>query len=137
MIFPETLAVNWWWYLLVGYLTIWSLGFGLWNFVNGQAMFKAFQIEFDVKNGVDEFIIKNSAARYLGIATALIVGVWLIGTPETAFVALMARLVMDIGDWIAGLQTGMLDNVVTGTLQSFAMFLAPNLIAIAFIFINL
>ncbi len=133
--FPAELSVQWWWYLLPGYLTIWSIIFGSWNFINGQAMFKAFKIEFDVSSIADSFIVKNSAARYIGIAAAMIVGIWLIGTPETIFTALVARLVMDIFDLIAGLQTGLLENKVTGSIQSFLMFILPNLIAIAFIFV--
>jgi len=133
--FPAELSVEWWWYLFPGYLTIWSIIFGSWNFINGQAMFKAFKIEFDVSSIADAFVVKNSAARYLGIAAAMVVGIWLIGTPEAIFTALIARLVMDILDLVAGLQTGLLENRVTGTIQSFLMFLLPNLIALTLILV--
>lgn len=135
--FPAELTVPIWWYLFPLYLTGWSLIFGSWNFVNGQGMFKSFGMEFEVNTPVDEFILKNSAARYLGIGAALLVGVWLIGTPSAIFTALIARLVMDILDLVSGLQTGTIGNPVTGTIQSFLMFLLPNLIAIALIFITL
>lgn len=133
--FPSELSVAWWWYLFPAYLTIWSVVFGSWNFINGQAMFKAFKINFEVNSVADNFVVKNSAARYLGIAAAMIVGIWLIGTPEAIFTALIARLVMDILDLVAGLQTGLLENRVTGSIQSFIMFLLPNLIALILIFV--
>lgn len=135
MIFPDSMPSQWWWYLLPAYLTLWSVGFGLWNFVDGQGMFKQFGIDFTVNSPVKSFILKNSAARYLGIALALIIGVWLVRTPTAALTALAARLLMDILDWVAGLQTGILDKPLTGSLQSFLMFVGPGLVSIILLFI--
>ena len=133
--FPETLPTQWWWYLIPAYLTLWSIGFGIWNFVDGQGMFKQFQIDFQQTSAANEFVIKNSAARYLGIALALVIGIWLLSTPEAAFTALAARLLMDVLDWVAGLQTGILEKPVTGSIQSFLMFVGPNLLTIVLLFL--
>ena len=119
------LSLPWWWYILPAYLSIWSLVFGIWNFVDGTGMFKAFKINFKSQSVVDAFIIKNSAARYLGIAAALILGIWVFQTSEAVLTALIARLAMDALDLIAGLQTGLLEKPIPGAIQSSGMFLAP------------
>ena len=127
---PESLPTQWYWYLIPAYLTLWSIGFGLWNFVDGPGMFKQFNLGFEPRNHVGQFILKNSAARYLGIAIALLIGIWLLRSPEAALTALIARLLMDVLDLVAGLQTGTLENPTTGTIQSFLMFLGPNILTI-------
>ena len=98
-------------------------------------MFKQFQIDFQQTSAADEFVIKNSAARYLGIALALVIGIWLLSTPEAAFTALAARLLMDVLDWVAGVQSGILEKPVTGSIQSFLMFVGPNLLTIVLLFL--
>lgn len=132
--FSAPLTLPWWWYILPAYLTVWSFVFATWNFFDGAAMFKAFKIDFSITSTADAFIIKNSAARYLGITAALIVGVFLFRTPEAIVTALVARFVMDVFDLVAGLQTGLLEKPVTGIMQSVAMFLAPNAIALILMF---
>ncbi|MEM7799611.1 MAG: hypothetical protein AAF633_10510 [Chloroflexota bacterium] len=132
---PDTLPSQWWWYLLPAYLTLWSIGFGIWNFVDGPGMFRQFKINFAGNTPADLFIIKNSAARYLGIAVALMVGIWVLRSPAAAFTALLARLLMDVLDWVAGLQTGILKNQLTGSIQAFLMFMGPGLLSIVLLFL--
>ncbi|MEM7141330.1 MAG: hypothetical protein AAF548_09890 [Actinomycetota bacterium] len=57
-----------WWYLLPGYLTLWSLANGAWSFLDGAGQFDAFGIDITVVTDGDEFVLANSGARYLGIA---------------------------------------------------------------------
>ncbi len=117
--------------MLPVYLTAWSLAFGIWGFVDGAAMFDSFSIPAHSTTMHDQFILQNSAARYLGIAAALVVGIFVFRTRGSIVTALAARGVMDILDLVAGLRTGLLEAPVWGVFQSFAMFLLPNLLAIA------
>ena len=68
----------------------------------------------------DEFVPANSGARYLGVAAALIVGVFVVDSAGAAFTALTARLVMDLGDVVAGVRTDQFDSVALGIAQSAA-----------------
>lgn len=125
-----TVEVSGWWYVLPGYLTVWSLVMGTWNFIDGPGMFGRFGIELSVHTDGDRFELKSSAARYLGIGIALLVGVFLVDAVAAAAVALLARLTMDVLDLVAGMQTRQFDNLVTGIAQSTAMFLAPSIVSL-------
>ncbi|MEO1057489.1 MAG: hypothetical protein AAFY28_11300, partial [Actinomycetota bacterium] len=50
-----------------------------------------------------------------------------------ALTALMARLVMDLGDVVAGIRTDQFDNVALGIAQSAALFFVPSLISIVWL----
>lgn len=119
------IKLTWWWYLLPGYLTIWTIIFSIWSFVDGQGMMDAFQVE---TGGASAFIMLNSAARYVAIAVAMILGIWVFGTYQSILMALLTRLSMDVLDLYAGLQTGLVQDAL-GIIQSLLMFLVPNLIA--------
>ena len=60
-------------------------------------------------------------------------GVFLVDSVAAAATALTARLVMDIGDLVAGLQTRQFDNVAAGVAQSSAMFLLPGTVALVWL----
>lgn len=75
------------------------------------------------------FIMLNSAARYVAIAIAMVVGIWIFGTFSSIMTALIVRLTMDILDLYAGLASGLIDSS-TGVVQSCIMFILPNLVAI-------
>ena len=75
----------------------------------------------------------NSAGCYIAIAVAMVVGIWMLRSFNSILTALLARLGMDILDLVVGLQTGIIIDV-TGIVQSFLMFLLPNLISIWFLF---
>ena len=104
-----------------------------WTFVDGEGLFEAFGIEVSVATQGDEFVLANSGARYLGIAAALIVGIFVVNSAAAALTALTARLVMDVGDVVAGIRTDQFDNVGVGVAQSAAMFLAPSVISIVWL----
>ena len=120
------LKLKWWWYILPAYLTLWSVGFSLWNLMDGNGMMKAFGID---TGGASEFIMLNSASRYVAIALGMVIGIWIFRTYSSILTALVIRFVMDILDLYAGLQSGVIEDS-TGIFQSFLMFLLPNLIAI-------
>ncbi|HAS43797.1 MAG TPA: hypothetical protein DCS93_25170 [Microscillaceae bacterium] len=120
------LKLKWWWYIIPIYLTLWTLAFSLWNFVDGQGMMKAFGV---ATGGASEFIMLNSAARYLAIGVAMVAGIWFFRTYQTILLALLVRLVMDLLDLYAGLKVGLITNA-TGVIQSLIMFIIPGLIAI-------
>ncbi|MEM9517503.1 MAG: hypothetical protein AAGA42_21830 [Actinomycetota bacterium] len=122
-----------WWYVLPGYLTLWSVTNGVWTFVDGEGLFDTFGIDITVVTTGDEFVLANSGARYLGIATALVIGVFLVNSAAAAFTALSARLVMDLGDVVAGIRSDQFDNVALGIVQSAVMFIGPCLISIAWL----
>ncbi|MEM7342066.1 MAG: hypothetical protein AAF467_25725 [Actinomycetota bacterium] len=122
-----------WWYVLPGYLTIWSLVNGTWTFLDGEGIFSAFGIDVTVATSGDEFVLANSGARYLGVAAALVVGVFVVDSAAAALAALCARLVMDVGDVIAGLSTEQFDNVALGLGQSAVLFLIPGLVSIVWL----
>lgn len=128
-----TTDVSGWWYLLPGYLTLWSLTMGAWNFVDGEGMFARFGIDLSIEHDADRFGLKSSAARYLGIAAALVVGVFLVDAVAAAATALIARLTMDVLDLVGGLQTRQFDNVPVGIAQSVTMFIAPGVISLVWL----
>lgn len=125
--------VSRWWLVLPGYLALWSLTNGVWTFVDGQGLFDAFGIDITVATDGDEFVLANSGARYLGIAAALIVGIFVLDSAAAAVTALTARLVMDVGDVVAGIRTDQFDNVAVGLAQSAAMFLLPSIVSIVWL----
>ena len=126
-------TISGWWYLLPGYLTIWSLVMGTWNFIDGAGMFARFGIDLSIETDADRFALMNSAARYLGIAAALVIGVFLVDAVAAAATALLARLTMDVLDLVAGIRARQFDNLATGVAQSTAMFLAPGLGAVVWL----
>ena len=121
------LKLKWWWYLAPAYLTLWSIGFSLWNLIDGNGMMNAFGVDIGTPS---RFIMLNSAARYVAIAIAMVVGIWIFGTFSSIMTALIVRLTMDILDLYAGLASGLIDRPM-GVAQSLAMFILPNLLAIA------
>ena len=116
-----------WWYIAPAYLTLWTICFSLWNFLDGNGMMAAFGVD---TGGASDFIMLNSAARYMAISVAMILGIWVFRTFASILTALCTRLVMDLLDLVAGLQTGLIADW-TGVAQSMALFLVPNGIAIA------
>ncbi len=121
------LALPIWWYIAPAYLTLWTIGFSIWNWVDGHGMMAAFGVETGVAS---DFIMLNSAARYVALAVAMVLGIWVFRTAAAIVTALGARLAMDLFDLAAGVQTGLIAGF-GGVAQSFAMFLLPNLFAIA------
>ncbi|WP_131802802.1 hypothetical protein [Cognatiyoonia sediminum] len=71
----------------------------------------------------------NSAARYVAIGVAMVLGIWVFTTFGSIITALCTRLTMDLLDLFSGLQTGLITDAV-GDAQSFALFLIPNTLAI-------
>ncbi len=119
-----------WWFIIPGYLTLWTISFSVYNFFDGNGMMQAFGIN---TGGASDFIMLNSAGRYIALAAAMIAGIWIFRTFSSILTALFARFVMDILDLIAGLQAGIIADS-TGVIQSFIMFLLPNLISIWLLF---
>ncbi|MEM7272407.1 MAG: hypothetical protein AAF547_04945 [Actinomycetota bacterium] len=122
-----------WWYLLPGYLTLWSMVNGAWTFLDGEGIFTAFGIDITVDGTGDQFVLANSGARYLGIAVALIVGVFVIDSTAAAATALAARLTMDVLDVVAGIRTEQFDNIAVGLAQSAALFLIPGVVSLTWL----
>ena len=120
------LKLKWWWYILPTYLTLWSVGFSLWSLVDGPGMMESFGIE---TGGASEFIMLNSAARYVSIAIGMILGIWIFRTFHSILLALLIRLSMDILDLYAGIQAEIITNF-SGVLQSMFMFLIPGILSI-------
>lgn len=120
------LRLKWWWYILPAYLTIWSIGFSLWNIFDGYGMMAAFGID---SNGTSSFIMLNSAARYVAIALNMIVGIWIFSTYHSILTALLTRLTMDLLDLYAGYEAGILEGI-TAVIQPFIMFIGPGIISI-------
>ncbi|MEM9653252.1 MAG: hypothetical protein AAGA65_14225 [Actinomycetota bacterium] len=118
------------WYILPGYLTVWSLINGAWTFLDGEGLFTAFGIDISVDGTGDEFVLANSGARYLGIAVALAVGVFVLNSAAAAATALLARLTMDVLDVVAALRTDQFDNVALGMVQSAILFLIPGSVSL-------
>ncbi|MEM7326847.1 MAG: hypothetical protein AAF531_27435 [Actinomycetota bacterium] len=118
------------WYILPGYLTIWSLINGAWTFLDGEGLFTAFGIDISVDGTGDEFVLANSGARYLGIAVALAVGVFVLNSAAAAATALLARLTMDVLDVVAALRTDQFDNAALGMVQSAILFLIPGSVSL-------
>lgn len=119
-----------WWYILPAYLTLWSVCFSLYNFIDGNGMMEAFGID---TGGASDFIMLNSAGRYMALALAMVFGIWVFRTFYSILTALLARLSMDVLDLIAGLQAGIITDA-TGVIQSLLMFLLPGLLSIGFLF---
>lgn len=115
-----------WWYIAPGYLTLWTVAFSLWSLLDGQGMMEAFGID---TGGASEFIMLNSAARYVAISLGMIMGIWVFRTYESILLALLIRLCMDLLDLAAGLLSGVITDA-TGVIQSLLMFILPNLFAI-------
>ncbi|MEO1054010.1 MAG: hypothetical protein AAFX87_25455 [Bacteroidota bacterium] len=115
-----------WWYIAPAYLTLWTLAFSIWNIADGQGMMEAFGID---TGGASQFIMLNSAARYVAIAVGMIVGIWVFRTYHAIITALLIRLTMDLLDLYSGLQAGIIQDA-SGVIQSFLMFIIPNLFAI-------
>lgn len=115
-----------WWYIAPAYLTVWSVAFSLWNLVDGPGMMEAFGIN---TGGASEFIMLNSAARYVAIAVGMVLGIWIFRTYHSILLALLIRLVMDVLDLVAGLSSGIITDA-TGVVQSLLMFILPNLFAV-------
>ena len=116
----------WWWFIIPAYHTLWTVGFSIYSFADGNGMMQAFGID---TGGASDFIMLNSAGRYLALAAAMILGIWIYRSYYSILTALLARFVMDIFDLIAGLQAGIITNA-GGIVQSMLMFLVPNLVAI-------
>ena len=93
-------------------------------------MMDAFGID---TGGASDFIMLNSAGRYLALATAMLLGIWILRTFSSILTALMARLVMDVFDLMAGIQAGVIVDA-TSVIQSLLMFLLPNLVSIWLLF---
>ena len=62
-----------WWFFLPAYLTLWTLGFSLYSFVDGNGMMQAFGIDTE---GASDFIMLNSAGRYIALAVTMLLGIW-------------------------------------------------------------
>ena len=116
--------LKWWWFILPAYLTLWSVAFSAWNLLDPNGMMESFGID---TGGASDFIMLNSAARYVAISVAMILGIWWFRTYYSILTALFARLTMDLLDLYAGIQADIIQDF-TGVLQSFLMFLLPNLI---------
>lgn len=110
-------------------LTLWSIVFAIWFVIDGAGAFET----FGIPTQAEPFILQTSASRYLGIAAAMVLGIWIFRTPKSILTVLLARLVMDIFDTVAGFRTGMLEPNLSGFLQPFIMFLGPNLFTIGYI----
>jgi len=120
------IKLAWWWYILPAYLTLWTIGFSLYNYIDGNGMMEAFQID---TSGASDFIMLNSAGRYIAIGIGMLLGIWIFRTYYSILTALLIRLSMDIMDILAGLQSGVVTNAA-GVIQAFLMFIIPNLISI-------
>ena len=119
-----------WWFILPAYLTLWTLTFSIYGYFDGNGMMDAFGID---TGGASDFIMLNSAGRYLALATAMLLGIWILRTFSSILTALMARLVMDVFDLMAGIQAGVIVDA-TSVIQSLLMFLLPNLVSIWLLF---
>ena len=92
------------------YLALWSLIFSIWSFIDGKGVYEVFQLNF-LK--ADDFVLQNSGARYLGIATSLWISILFFrNSRESLVTALSARIVMDIFDVVGGIRTGTLPSPI-------------------------
>lgn len=114
------------WNILPAYLTLWSLVFSLYGLIDGNGMMENFGID---TGGASDFIMLNSASRYMAISISMIFGIWIIRTFGSILTALIARFVMDILDLYSGIVSGAIEDY-QGVLQSFLMFLIPGLISL-------
>lgn len=122
----STVNVPRWWFILPAYLTLWSVTFSFWNLADGDGMMRAFGID---TGGTSEFVMLNSASRYVAIALGMVVGIWGFKTVHSILTVLIIRLVMDILDLYSGIDTEVIAGL-SGVFQSLLMFLIPNLISI-------
>lgn len=122
----QTLNLPKWWYILPLYLTLWTIGFSLFNLIDGNGMMQSFGID---TGGASDFIMLNSAGRYVAIAITMILGIWIFKTFSSMLTALATRLCMDVLDLGIGIRTGIIDDF-TGVAQSCLMFLIPGAISI-------
>ena len=124
------IKLKWWWYILPAYLTLWTIAFSLWNLMDGNGMMEAFGVD---TGGASPFIMLNSAGRYVSIAVAMVLGIWVFSTFHSILLALLVRLTMDVLDLGIGLQTGLVEGA-GGVIQSLLMFIVPNIISLFFLF---
>ena len=120
------MKLKWWWYIAPGYLTLWTIAFSLWNLADAEGMMTAFGVD---TGGASEFIMLNSAARYVAIGIGMIFGIWIFRTFHSTLTALIIRLVMDLLDLYSGLKAGLIVDG-GGVIQSLLMFIVPGLLAI-------
>ncbi|NEQ55608.1 MAG: hypothetical protein F6K11_36770 [Leptolyngbya sp. SIO3F4] len=124
------IKLKWWWYILPVYLTLWTIAFSLWNLMDGNGMMEAFGVD---TGGASPFIMLNSAGRYVSIAVAMVLGIWVFSTFHSILLALIVRLTMDVLDLGIGLQTGLVEGA-GGVIQSLLMFIIPNIISLFLLF---
>mgnify|MGYP001803613096 CR=1 FL=1 len=62
-------------------------------------MMEAFGID---TGGASEFIMLNSASRYVAIGIGMIVGIWVFKTYHSILIVLLIRLSMDVLDLVSG-----------------------------------
>ena len=120
------LQMKWWWYIIPAYLTLWTLGFSIWNLIDANGMMEAFGVD---TGGASDFILLNSASRYFAIAIGMVLGIWVFREFHSALTVLIIRLTMDVLDLYSGLQAGLITDA-SGIIQSLLMFLIPNIITI-------
>lgn len=60
-----------WWFIIPVYLTLWTTSFSLYNLIDGNGMMKTFGID---TGRASDFIMLNSAGRYVALAVAMIIG---------------------------------------------------------------
>ena len=125
----ENIQIPAWWFILPVYLTLWTVGFSLYNYLDGNGMMQNFGID---TGGASDFIMLNSAGRYLAIALGMILGIWVFRTYHSILLSLLIRLAMDILDLLVGIRTSVIEDY-SGIMQSFLMFLLPGLISIGFL----
>ncbi|MEM9074782.1 MAG: hypothetical protein AAGE52_40170 [Myxococcota bacterium] len=101
-------------------IATWSAVFAAYSFLDGLGVYSSFGIDL----ACDPFALGNSAARYAGIAAALWVAILALRSVDALILAMIARAVMDIGDTVTGLQTGILP--FESVWQPFVMFLGPE-----------
>ena len=77
--------------------------------------------------GASQFIMLNSASRYLAIAVGMVVGIWFYRTYHSIMLALIVRLSMDLLDLYSGIEAEIILDIL-GVLQSLFMFIIPNLL---------
>ncbi len=116
--------LKWWWYIMPAYLTVWTLIFSFWNLLDGEGMMESFGID---TGGASQFIMLNSASRYLAIAVGMVVGIWFYRTYHSIMLALIVRLSMDLLDLYSGIEAEIILDIL-GVLQSLFMFIIPNLL---------
>lgn len=121
------LKLSWWWFIAPSYLTLWTIVFSIWNLIDGFGMMEAFGVDVGKPT---EFIMLNSASRYLAIGVGMILGIWVFRTFHSILTALLIRLAMDLGDLYSGFAGGLIQDF-SGLFQCFIMFLLPNIFAIA------